>query len=652
MGTVARLLLLLGIVVYLAAGEARAELLSASDRQIYHSAFAAAKAGNFAAAEHDAKHAKDPLLGKVLLWLDLTRGNAGSRFSDITSFAINNPEWPGQLALRERAEEAIAGVPDSTLRDWFGHFRPVTAYGRLREADLMIAAGKQAAGIAQIRDVWINCELSAFDEKSILQRYPGVIRREDHIKRLDRLVWDGQVEAAHRIMPRVPEDYRLLADARLKLAAFLPGVERAVAKVPPQLQNDPGLLYERLRWRRRKELYDSALEVLLNPPHELVRPAAWWTERQYLARHELAEGKAALAYKLVAVRNGLTEGQAHADAEFLAGWIALRFLHDPHSAYDHFVRLYNSVKMPVSLARGAYWAGRAAEASKFQELAATWFSTAAEQPTTYYGQLAAIRVDGEAQIRVLAEPKPQPEEVAQFHKRELVRIIEELAEIGESDRIAAFQNRLSEFAKTPAEHAMIAMLAESIGRLDLSVAAAKRAGYAGMPLINHGYPLLDVPQSGEAERPLVLAVTRQESAFDREALSRSGARGLMQLMPTTASQIARARQIPFSASRLLTDGKYNLTLGRAYLDDLLQKFAGSYVLSIAAYNAGPARVHQWMDSFGDPRTKAIDAIDWIEAIPFPETRNYVQRVLENLQVYRLRLGSRSLALSLAGDLRR
>ncbi len=173
-----------------------------------------------------------------------------------------------------------------------------------------------------------------------------------------------------------------------------------------------------------------------------------------------------------------------------------------------------------------------------------------------------------------------------------------------------------------------------------------------MPLINHGYPVLDMPKSGEAERPLVLAVTRQESAFDREALSRSGARGLMQLMPATASQIAKAKQIPYSAERLTTDPRYNLQLGRAYLDDLLERFSGSYVLTIAAYNAGPARVRQWMDSFGDPRTKAIDVIDWIEAIPFPETRNYVQRVLENLQVYRLRLGARSLALSLAADLKR
>jgi soluble lytic murein transglycosylase len=651
LSVIGRPFFLLALWLCLLAGGARAELLSASDRQIYRTAFTLAKRGEYTAAERQARQAADPLLAKMVLWLAFTHGS-GARFAELADFINANPDWPGQISLRQRAEEAVAGVADSTLRSWFQRFPPLTPYGRLRRAELMMSAGQNAAAIAEIRDVWINGELSAFDEKSILQRFPGVIRGEDHIRRLDRLVWDGLAEAARRIMPRVPEEYRRLADARLKLAAAKPGVEGAVAKVPAQLQNDPGLLYERLRWRRRKEQYEAATEILLNPPRDLVRPELWWTERQVLARHALADGKPQLAYRLVA-KHGLKDGPAHADAEFLAGWIALRFLHDPRAGYDHFVALYNSVTKPISLARGAYWAGRAAEAMKTTPLANTWFATSAALTTTYYGQLASHQLGGDAAARLnTAEPKATPEDQAKFHKRELVRIIEALSEIGENDRIAQFQNRLSELAAAPVEHAMIATLAEQIGRLDLSVTAAKRASYAGVTLISHGYPLLDLPAGGAAERPLVLAMTRQESAFDRDAVSASGARGLMQLMPTTASQIAKARQIPFSASRLLSDAKYNLTLGRAYLDDLLERFAGSYVLSIAAYNAGPGRVNQWIDSFGDPRTKAIDVVDWIEAIPFAETRNYVQRVLENLQVYRARLGDRSLVLSLDSDLRR
>jgi soluble lytic murein transglycosylase len=642
---ISRLLLLCGLTACLALspvlGGARADAIAPGERQIYRSAFAAARSGDFAAAERHARQVKDPLLHKVMLWLELTRGS-GARFSEIAEFKSNNPDWPGQTALQQHAEDAISSVSDATARDWFSRFPPITPYGRLRQAELTTQSGNKAAALAEIREVWINSELSAFDEKSILQRYGNVLRTEDHIKRLDRLLWDGLSEAAKRQMPRVPQDYRFLADARLKLAAAKPGVELAAARVPAQLQNDPGLIYERMHWRRRKEAYDSATEMLLNPPRDLARPDVWWPDRQILARRALADGKAQLAYRLVS-RHGLSDGTAYAEAEFLAGWIAFRFLHDPQTGYDHFVRLYNGVTKPISRARGAYWAARAAQDLKSKQLATSWFNTAAELPMTYYGQLAATQLGADPAARLVAEPHPKPEDLTRFHKQELVRVIEMLAEIGESDRIAGFQNRLSEVVKTPTEHVMIAMLAEQINRPELAVTAAKRAGYAGVPVVSHGYPIIDLPGAG-AERPLILAMTRQESAFERGAVSSAGARGLMQLMPATAKLIAKSQRIPFSADRLLTDSRYNLTIGRAYLDDLLDHFAGSYILTIAAYNAGPGRVRQWMDSFGDPRTKSIDVVDWIEAIPFNETRNYVQRVLENLQVYRIRLGGHSLAL--------
>jgi soluble lytic murein transglycosylase len=640
--------LCVAVALVLAAGPGWAQP-APGERQVYRAAVNAAQSGNWGTADYQAGQVKDPALNKLVLWFELTRGSSGARFADISDFILHNPDWPGQVTLRQRAEEALVGVPDSQLREWFARFKPVTPYGRLRQAELLMAQGQPAAAAAQIREVWITSELSVFDEKSILQRFPGIIRSEDHIKRLDRLVWDGLADSAKRMMPRVPADYRLLADARLKLAAARPGVEGAVAKVPAHLQNDPGLLFERLRWRRRKEMYAAAIEMLLNPPKDLVRPAAWWTERQVLARHALSEGKAQLAYRLVS-KHGLSDGTAYAEAEFLAGWIALRFLSDGRAAYDHFASLYGNAKLPISLARGAYWAGRAAETQGLKDLAQTWYAKAAQHATTYYGQLATARLTGGA-ARVAPEPKPSAEERSQFHRRELVRVVQILSEAGALDRTPTFLQRLSEIAASPVEHAMIADLAEEIGRPDLAVAAAKRAGYAGVTLIDRGYPVLDLP-SGSAERPLVLAMTRQESAFEREAVSRSGARGLMQLMPATASHIAKARQMPFSADRLLTDGRYNIALGRAYLEDLLDRFGGSYVLAIAAYNAGPGRVREWMDDHGDPRAKSVDVVDWVESIPFTETRNYVQRVLENLQVYRMRLGDHTLAFSLTSDLRR
>jgi soluble lytic murein transglycosylase len=642
--------LLLAVLGLLLAQAAQADLVSPGDRQAYRLAFDAARRGDWTGAWRQADAAPNPVLRKVLRWMELSRGGDAS-FAAVSEFIEQNPDWPGQMTLRQRAEEAIASVPDSVAAAWLKKFPPVTPYGKFRQADLLTNSGHRDAAIAMIRDVWINGDLSGYDEQSVLQRYSGIIRKEDHVKRLDRLNWDGLEEQAKRMYPRVPPEYRALSFARFRLGEMAPGADKALAKVPPELQNHPGLLYERARWRRRKEMYAEALDIVANPPKELGRPLAWWTERQLHARRLLLEGKPQLAYKLVA-RHGMTEGAAQAEAEFLSGWIALRQLKDAKSGYEHFIRLYEAAKLPISKSRGAYWAGRAAEAQGQKQLAATWYGNAAEHSTTYYGQLAAARLGAEAPPRATPEPKPKPEETAAFEKREIVRAARMLAEIGETDRLKSFVLRLSELAKSPAEHVQAAILAEQIGRLDLSVAVAKRAGYAGVPLMLHGYPIVSMPDVGYAERPLVLAMTRQESAFDREAVSSAGARGLMQLMPATAKHMAKTLSLPFSADRLLTDGSYNLTLGRGYLDGLLDDFGGSYILAVAGYNAGPARVRQWLRDFGDPRANEIDAVDWVESIPFSETRNYVQRVLENLQIYRVRLGDEKLAFSLPRDLKR
>jgi soluble lytic murein transglycosylase len=289
---------------------------------------------------------------------------------------------------------------------------------------------------------------------------------------------------------------------------------------------------------------------------------------------------------------------------------------------------------------------------KYRQLAAAWYGTAAEQMTTYYGQLAATALGDPGAVRNVSEPKPTPAETAAFEKRELVRVLQELGQVGGADYMRPFALRLSEQAKIPAEHALLAHLVVELDRPDLGIAVAKKASYAGVTLLAEGYPITELPAGGTVERPLILAMTRQESAFDHEAVSSAGARGMMQLMPATASHIAKALRIPFSASRLLSDRHYNITLGRHYLEGLLSDFSGSYVLAIAAYNAGPSRVRQWIRDYGDPRAKNADVIDWVESIPMGETRNYVQRVLENLQIYRLRLGDRSLAFSLASDLKR
>lgn len=651
MRSLARVVLLLALSV-LPVRLAGAAALSDADRQAYRLAFEAVRAGDWAGASVNAQQAQDPLLGKAIRFLDVTRQGSGWRFADIAEFIAGNRDWPSERLLRERAEEAITNASDDEVGRWFARFPPVTALGRLREGDYLLAHGQTDRAVAEIRQAWIAADFNAFDEKPILQRYGHYLRMADDVARLERLVWDGKEEAAHRMMPRVDAGHRAEALARFALASQSKSAEKLAKKVQgTSLQNDPGFVFELMRWNRRKEKYDAAINILEHAPKDLGRPQLWWAERELLARHALQDGKISDAYRLAA-GHGMTEGPNFAEAEFLAGWIALRYMHDPVHAKDHFAKLYNDVSRPISLARGAYWSGRAAQDLGDKQLAAGWYAKAAQYLTTYYGQLAAAQIGTDGKSAVLEDPKPSPLEATDFEQKELVRVVRALAEADATDFAKPFVLKLSDLAKTPGEHALVAALATEAGRPDLAVAVARRASYVGVTLLALGYPVTSVPPGGSVEGPLVLAMARQESGLDQNAVSPVGARGMLQLMPATAKRIAKDLQLPFSQQRLLTDPQYNLTLGRAYLEDMLEHFGGSYVLAVAAYNAGPARVSEWEQDMGDPRAKNVDVIDWVEGIPFRETRTYVQRVLENLQVYRLRTGDRNLAFSLALDLKR
>jgi soluble lytic murein transglycosylase len=544
----------------------------------------------------------------------------------------------------------MADVGDADIRRYFDKYPPIAPKGKLRLADILAGSDRREELATLVREIWLKPDLGPDDEALVIQRYASVLRTEDHVDRLDRLIWEGQLSAARRQMQRVPGDWRALAEARLALADGQDDAEAVLARVPSMLRNDPGLVLEHARWCRRRGRLDDAARILQGAPPELVRPAAWWAERDVLVRKLMDEHKDRLAYALASWRGLQEAGAELAEAEFVSGWLALRRLNEATSASEHFTRLYAGTQRPLSRSRGAYWAGRAAEALGLQEKARGWFMAAAEHGTTYYGQLAAARLGRVAAPDFPTELQPSRDESDAFNHQELVRVARMLAELDQQDLAKAFLLQLNSMAKTPMEYQLIAMLAEALGAPDVGIVAAKRAGRDGLPSLSLGFPLIPLKTKGAAERSLVLAITRQESAFDKSAVSRSDARGLMQIKPATARDMAKVVGVPFSAERLLTDGTYNLTLGQAYLDKLLDGFGGSYVLAAAAYNAGPKRVKDWLDTYGDPRS--VEPIDWIESIPFQETRNYVQRVLENLQVYRLRVGDRARAFTLADDLKR
>jgi soluble lytic murein transglycosylase len=640
----------IAFAIFCAGFPARAETLAPADMQAMRSALAAAQGGDWSRAYTEAAAITDPLPLKMLRWMDYARPGAAGRFPDLADFIENNPDWPGQRALRKHAEEALAGESDGVAREWLRRYPPIGATGRVREAEILLNAGDLAGGTEALRATWIGADFGPLDEKNFLSRHAAAIRSEDHARRVDRLLWDGQSEAAHRLLPLLPSDSRALAEARLALAAQAANAEVLISRVPAQLRSDTGLIYEQLRLRRKKDMTDAAVQILLTQPGDRVRPAAWWSERQAIARRVLAGGNADLAYRIVE-QHGLIEGNAFSEAQFLLGYIALRYMKQPALAFDHFSRILTRVSTPYAKARAGYWGGRAAEAQDKPELAAKWYAAGADHMATFYGQLAAHHLGRDAPPRPVPEPVPDAAELARFNDGEIVRAARVFFELGDRDRSKAFLIHMADNAKMPTAFAMLAALAETSGRIDLAIAVAKRAIEAGTPLMVHGYPVTTIPSGGTAEHSLLFAITRQESAFERDAVSRAGARGLMQLMPATASFIANKMQLPFSADRLTADGLYNVLLGRAYLETLIEDFGGSYALAIAAYNAGPSRVRQWLRDYGDPRGGDINMVDWIEMIPINETRNYVQRVLENLQIYRGQVG-RDSAFSLVSDLAR
>ncbi|MBV9554331.1 MAG: lytic transglycosylase domain-containing protein [Alphaproteobacteria bacterium] len=627
-----------------------AEPLTDAESAAAVAAINAARAGQWTQAYTAAAGSSNPLPSKIVRWLDFTRSNVAGRFADVAAFIAQNPTWPGQKILRRQAEQALSTETDTAAASWFKRFPPVTPLGKARLAAMQLAQG-DASGLAAMRQAWIEGDLNPNDEREFLARHGASLRSEDHIKRLDRLLWDHQIEAARRMLPLVPADYQAVANARLALYGRTANAEKILGEVPQNLREDPGLAFDIIHWQRHNDQSEAAAQLLLAHPDNPVRPDNWAGERQTVARRLLAAGNADLAYRVVQ-QTTATDSSAYSDAEFLSGYIALRFKKEPALALDHFSRVLARATTPWGRSRAAYWSGRAAEADAKPQLANKWYTAGAENMATFYGQLAAHQLGDDAPPHPLPEPRPSAEQLAEFNVRPLVEAAALFAAAGDREHVKVFLLQEADLAKQPIDFAMIASFAEQHGRVDVAIAVARRSIDAGMPLMIHGYPLTTLPPGGTAEHALLLAIVRTESAFDQEAMSSVGARGLMQLMPATAALIAKQLQLPYALDRLTSDGAYNVSLGRAYIEKLLDDFGGSYPLAIAAYNAGPGRIRQWIGDYGDPRGRQIAMIDWIEAIPFTETRLYVQRVLESVQIYRGQSTGNTAAFSLAADLAR
>jgi len=642
----------IAVALALAPGAARAQapgtVYEAVDRG-WLDAIMALKAQDIVTALARADGTGLRVAGKLIRYLDYTGGDGAPDPVEMARFVEANPDWPSLDRIRVRIEELAGLAPDPFVADWLTRHPPTTTSGRIAFADALQRLGDTARLPAAVRDAWAEANLTEADEQSFLARHGVHLGAADHARRADRALWTGNTGAARRLIPLLAEPDRRIVELRVLLRdGTAPPDPAEAARLAA---GSPGLRLDLARHYRRLE-DDIAAQRLLAEAGDPVEPERWWVERNILARRAVRNGAPADAYRLAAGHR-LPDSAAFVDAEFLAGWVALRRLGDPARADRHFARIAADATLPITVSRAAYWRGRAAEASGDTAGAGRHYAVAAGHPETFYGQLAVERL-GQRGVPpwLTAQPAVTAATQARFEALELTQAARLLTAVGEAAKARPFLLRLGELARTPEEHRLAADLAADLALPGVSSWVARRAAYRGVHLVERAYPLVAVTPGTGVEPGLVHAVIRQESLFNPRAVSPAGARGLMQLMPATARQVAREIAKPYELGRLLSDPDYNISLGSRYLNRMLAEFEGSYVLSVAAYNAGPNRVKQWLRDHGSPRDAGTDAIDWIEQIPFTETRNYVQRVMENLQVYRWRLEGTGRPLALRADLAR
>jgi soluble lytic murein transglycosylase len=585
----------------------------------------------------------------VLAWTIALYGGDKTPSGEIAATAGMLPGWPGITALRRNSERALyrENPGADTVVQAFAGSQPLTLEGIRLLARSYVAQGNIKAAQSVLSPFWRTEKLDARDEVAMIAEFGAIIAPADHRFRMERMFYADRIASALRVAPLAGA--KELADA---WAAASRGDKTALdlLKAVPAAQRSAGYFYAEAEFLRKRKNYAGAAAAVMKAPSErdaLVDADAWWVERRVLSRELMDQGDMKTAYAIVAAHAAESPANA-ADAEFHAGWYALRGLNDPQLAAKHFSHIASLAQGPISLSRAYYWLGRAAEVGGPGD-AKAYFTKAAAYGTTFYGQLAGARIGGHT--LTLTSPAPTAADRQAFAGREAVQAITRLQDAGYARFADALYRDLAGQLTSPGEVALLAAMAQKQGNDFLALRVGKIAAARGIDVGALSHPLGVIPDSADVSgsgKALAYAIARQESEFNVGAVSGAGALGLLQLMPATAQQLAKKAGLPFSQGRLTSDAGYNATLGAAFVGEQLGRFEGSYVLTFAAYNAGPNRVAQWVARYGDPRGKDLNAvIDWIERIPYAETRSYVQRVMENYQVYKMRLTGK---YDIAGDL--
>lgn len=587
----------------------------------------------------------------VIDWQRLRDGKG--RLGDYEAFLMRRPDWPGLPYLREMGEVAVARstAPDRIIA-YFADQPPRTGAGAVAYVGALTTLGRndQAADVAM--RVWADLSFAPDQEAALLALAPNALALA-HEVRLDRLLWDGAGPETMRMLPRVSKDWQNLARARMALRAGRNGVTQLVAAVPEALQSDPGLAFERLQWRMKNDLYDEATTLILDRSDSaasLGRPDIWADRRATLARYLMRNGRGREAYR-VAARHRLTEGADYADLEFLSGFIALRKRDDPATALEHFRHLDAGVSTPISLARAFYWQGRALDVLGEKTAATEAYQKAARHQTAYYGLLAAERLGLTLDTSLLTDTRPADWRGSAFATSTNLAAARLLLQAGDLTLAKRFILHLAE-GLDATELDQLADMALSSGEPHLAVLIGKAAAERGVILPRAYFPVPDiVPDDLAVSRALALAIARRESEFDPAARSSADARGLMQVLPGTAKLMAAKLGLTFAPEKLLSDPAYNVQMGAGYLRQMVDEFGPSIALVASGYNAGPGRPRRWITEFGDPRRAETDIVDWVETIPFAETRTYVMRVVEGVVIYRAKLRGSVGPVNITAELR-
>ncbi|QOZ76924.1 lytic transglycosylase domain-containing protein [Bradyrhizobium sp. CCBAU 53351] len=584
----------------------------------------------------------DPAGQKLADWFMLRHSESTANFKRYAAFLAANPDWPSRTLLRRRAEARLwQEKSDAAIVHTFTMDRPISAKGKFALARVLLAEGDTDRATRLVREAWRTDELSERSEEDSYEAFRDLLTADDHRARMDRRLGAKDYAGARRAARRLGEDALAIVKACAAVTGKASKAKDYLDDVATDARRDLGYVLCRAQWHLQKDRIDDAAEVILAAAPETMAAQdtdAWWRERRLLARKLLDQGKAKTAYDVVRTAAVPEKEVYRVDYHFMCGWIALRFLDDPRTAMVHFAAIDEGSANPIALSRAHYWRGRAAEAMGAVADARMSYRAASRYPTAYYGQLARAKL-GLDRIE-LRPPSPVLAAADTPPTDERVRAADMLYGIGERDMVFYYAE---DFAKESTDVTALESLGELAGRRSdarVMLEVGKTALARGLALDHYAFPTIGIPEHRQVapaiETSVIYSVARTESSFDQRDKSAANAVGLMQVTPEAGRDTAKRFGLTYDWDKMVSDPVYNTQMGAAELSALLSEYRGNQIMTFAGYNAGRGRVREWVQARGDPRDPNVDPVDWVERIPLSETRNYVQRVIENVQVYRAR----------------